>query len=155
MLIKHLLKQSPSKETITALGWIKTNRSSKAVSFIELNDGSAMTSIQAVVPDTISNYEDVSKAGTGSSIEVTGKIVASPGGKQKTELLAETVKIIGSADDSYILQKKRHSFEFLRGISHLRPRTNTLGATFRVRSKLAHAIHSFFQEEILYIYIAQ
>jgi asparaginyl-tRNA synthetase len=146
MLIKNILDFEPSEKDIVVTGWAKTVRHSKSVSFVELNDGSIMNSLQVVIPDSISNYNEL-KITTGASLKVTGKLVASPGGKQKIELLASFVDVVGPADETYILQKKRHSFEFLRDIGQFRPRTNTLSAVFRVRSKLSFAIHRFFQEK--------
>ena len=127
-------------------GWVRTVRSSKAFGFIELNDGSFFAGLQVVYDENLANFKDVSKLITGSAIRVAGKLVESPGAKQPFELRAESIEIVGHSAPDYPLQKKRHSFEFLRTIAHLRPRTNTFSAVFRVRSVAAYAVHSFFQE---------
>lgn len=129
-------------------GWIRTNRSGKNVSFIALNDGTYFQNAQVVYSlDVLSNYEEVSKYLTGTAIGVVGKIVFTPEAKQPFEIQATEINLEGECDSSYPLQKKRHSFEYLRGIGHLRPRTNTFSAVFRVRSVLAMAVHTFFQEQ--------
>lgn len=129
-------------------GWIRTNRSGKNVSFIALNDGTYFQNAQIVYSsDVLSNYEEVSKYLTGTAIGVVGKIVFTPEAKQPFEIQATEINLEGSCDSTYPLQKKRHSFEYLRGIGHLRPRTNTFSAVFRVRSVLAMAVHTFFQEQ--------
>lgn len=129
-------------------GWVRTNRSGKNVSFIALNDGTYFQNAQIVYSsDVLSNYEEVSKYLTGTAIGVVGKIVFTPEAKQPFEIQATEINLEGSCDSSYPLQKKRHSFEYLRGIGHLRPRTNTFSAVFRVRSVLAMAVHTFFQEQ--------
>ncbi|MCB9472967.1 MAG: asparagine--tRNA ligase [Candidatus Delongbacteria bacterium] len=146
--IRRLLEDTTlvGREVSTA-GWIRTNRTGKTVSFIELNDGSCQASIQLVYgPELIDNFEEIGRALTGSCLQVTGTLVASAGSGQSVEIHLQQVTILGSCDSSYPLQKKRHSFEFLRTISHLRPRTNTFGAVFRVRSRLAYSIHRFFQD---------
>jgi asparaginyl-tRNA synthetase len=127
-------------------GWIRTSRTSKSFGFIELNDGSFFKNIQIVFDDNMANFDKISKLSIGSSINVDGTVVESVGKGQAFELQAKNIEIIGESSSEYPLQKKRHSFEYLRTISHLRPRTNTFTAVFRVRSLLAHAIHSFFQE---------
>ena len=129
-------------------GWIRTNRSGKNVSFIALNDGTYFQNAQVVYSlDVLSNYEEVSKYLTGTAIGVVGKIVFTPEAKQPFEIQATEINLEGECDSSYPLQKKRHSFEYLRGLGHLRPRTNTFSAVFRVRSVLAMAVHTFFQEQ--------
>ena len=129
-------------------GWIRTNRSGKNVSFIALNDGTYFQNAQIVYSsDVLSNYEEVSKYLTGTAIGVVGKIAFTPEAKQPFEIQATEINLEGGCDSSYPLQKKRHSFEYLRGIGHLRPRTNTFSAVFRVRSVLAMAVHTFFQEQ--------
>lgn len=137
-------------------GWVRTRRDSKAgFSFIELNDGSCFGNIQIVADAALPNYEsEIKKLSPGSSIAARGLIRESPGKGQATELQAQSVTVLGFADpDGYPLQKKRHSFEFLRTIAHLRPRTNTFGAIARVRNRLSQAIHRFFQEEgFIYIH---
>ena len=127
-------------------GWVRTRRDSKDFSFIELNDGSSLRSLQIIAKNSLPNYAAVQRLSTGGSIRVTGKLVASQGKGQTWELLAENVEIVGTADDSYPLQKKGHTPEFLREIAHLRPRSNLFSSIFRVRSRLAFAVHEFFQE---------
>jgi asparaginyl-tRNA synthetase len=146
--IADILKNGQADESLTIKGWVRTKRELKGFSFIEVNDGSALANLQVVIDATLPDYETVLKRlGTGASVEVEGSLVESPGKGQKFELKATSVIVYGEADaDTYPLQKKRHSFEFLRTISHLRPRTNTIGAVFRVRNACATAIHQFFQE---------
>ncbi|TYO93951.1 asparagine--tRNA ligase [Desulfallas thermosapovorans] len=127
-------------------GWVRTVRVSKAFGFIELNDGSFFANLQVVFEESLGNFKEVAKLVTGSAITVEGELVESPGAKQPFELKAENIEIVGACAPDYPLQKKRHSFEFLRTIAHLRPRTNTFSAVFRVRSLAAYAIHKFFQE---------
>jgi asparaginyl-tRNA synthetase len=140
---------------LTVKGWVRTSRFQKNFSFIEVNDGSTLSNIQVVCDDKMEDYEKVmGSLTTGASVSVTGKIVESPGKNQKVELHASSVTLIGACDpETYPLQKKRHSFEFLRTIAHLRPRTNTQGAVARVRNALAFATHKFFQERgFLYVH---
>ncbi|KKP24547.1 MAG: Asparagine-tRNA ligase [candidate division TM6 bacterium GW2011_GWF2_28_16] len=140
---------------LTVMGWIKSSRTSKNFSFIELNDGSCFNSLQIIIDANINNYENIiTKLSTGASISVAGKLVKSPGKEQSFELQAQTIEILGECDpEKYPLQKKKHSFEFLREIAHLRARTNTFGAVARVRSALAFATHQFFQDNgFLYIH---
>jgi asparaginyl-tRNA synthetase len=133
-------------------GWVRTVRSSKAFGFIELNDGTFFSNLQVVYDENLANYKEVPKITTGSAIQVFGKLVESPGAKQPFELKAESISIEGLSTPDYPLQKKRHTFEYLRTIAHLRPRTNTFAAVFRVRSVAAYAIHKFFQErDFVYI----
>lgn len=127
-------------------GWIRSLRDSKTFGFIELNDGSYLKNLQVVFESDLENFEEITKFSTGSSIQVQGELIKSEGAKQAFELKASKVTLIGAADDSFPLQKKRHSFEYLRTIAHLRPRTNTFSAVFRVRSLLSFAIHQFFNE---------
>ena len=132
---------------VTVSGWVRTVRASNAFGFIELNDGSFFSSIQVVIEaDKLSNYSELSKLNVGASVTVTGILELTPGAKQPMEIKAADVVIEGASTPDYPLQKKRHSFEYLRTISHLRPRTNTFQAVFRVRSLAAYAIHKFFQE---------
>lgn len=134
-------------KTVEVGGWIRTLRSSKAFGFIELNDGSFFKSVQVVFEeDKIDNYTEISKLGVGAAIIVKGTLVLTPEAKQPFEIKAEEIVVEGRTTPDYPLQKKRHSFEFLRSIAYLRPRTNTFSATFRVRSLAAYAIHKFFQE---------
>jgi asparaginyl-tRNA synthetase len=137
-------------ETLCVRGWLRSRRDSKAgISFLAINDGSCLASIQAVVPATLANYEsDVKALTSGCAVAVTGELVASQGKGQALEIQATAVALIGAVDDpeGYPIAKKRHSFEFLRTVAHLRPRTNTFGAVTRVRSVLARAIHNYFGE---------
>ena len=135
-------------EYVQLQGWIRTNRSGKNVSFIALNDGTYYQNAQIVYSsDVLSNYEEVSHYLTGTAVGVVGKFIATPGAKQPFEIQTTEINLEGACDASYPLQKKRHSFEYLRQIGHLRPRTNTFSAVFRVRSVLAMAVHTFFQEQ--------
>ncbi|MCX7920592.1 MAG: asparagine--tRNA ligase [Clostridia bacterium] len=133
-------------KTIKVGGWVRTIRDSKTFGFIELNDGSFFKNVQIVFEDNLENFKEVAKLTISSAIVVDGEVVETPGTKQPFEIKAKKVYIEGVADPDYPLQKKRHSFEFLRTIAHLRPRTNTFSAVFRVRSLAAHAIHQFFQD---------
>ncbi|MBW1708006.1 MAG: asparagine--tRNA ligase, partial [Deltaproteobacteria bacterium] len=131
------------------MGWVRTKRDSKGgFSFIEVNDGSCLSGLQIIADEKLPNYKDeVLKLQTGCSVRVFGTLVSSPGKGQKVELQAREIEVLGWADpEVYPLQKKRHSFEFLRTIAHLRPRTNTFGAVARVRNAMTRAIHDFFQE---------
>ncbi len=128
-------------------GWIRTLRNSKNVGFIELNDGSFFKNLQVVLDPSLDNYAEVMGLGIAASLRIEGALVASPKPEQPFELKAERVEILGTCPADYPLQKKRHSFEFLRTIAHLRPRTNTFSAVFRLRSVLSHAIHEFFQQQ--------
>jgi asparaginyl-tRNA synthetase len=140
----------PVGQTVTVKGWVRTRRDSKGgFSFVALNDGSCFDSIQAVCANTLSNYTDeVTKLTAGCAVEITGKLVQSQGKGQSYEIQAEDVKIVGWVEDpeTYPVQPKQHTMEYLREVAHLRPRTNTFGAVTRVRNTLAMAIHRFFQE---------
>ncbi|HHP7232963.1 MAG TPA: asparagine--tRNA ligase [Xenococcaceae cyanobacterium] len=146
--VADILKNGQPEETVIVKGWVRTKRELKGFAFTEINDGSSLASLQVVLDGKIPDYETIiKKINTGASIEVAGKLVASQGKGQRIELQADSAIIYGEADpETYPLQKKRHSFEFLRTISHLRSRTNTMGAVFRVRNACATAIHQFFQE---------
>ncbi len=134
-------------KTVTVEGWVRTIRSSKDFGFIELNDGTCFKNIQIVFENNVvNNYAEVEKLPVASSISVTGKIILTPDAKQPFEIKAEDIEICGVGASDYPLQKKRHSFEYLRTVAHLRPRTNTFFAVFKVRSVLAQAIHTFFQD---------
>ena len=148
VLVKELYRNTDAYvgKTARVSGWVKTVRDSKNFGFIELNDGSFFKNVQIVFDNTLSNFEDVRKLSISSSIIVTGQVVKTENAKQPFEIKAEKIKIFNQSDLDYPLQKKRHSFEYLRTVSHLRPRTNTFNAVFRVRSVLAFAIHKFFQE---------
>lgn len=152
--IKSLLNSDKSGFDVLIKGWVRTKRDSKGFSFLEINDGSILHNIQVIVDESLTNYNDVLGISTGCSISVTGGLVESPGKGQKYEIKAKDVIIYGDADpEEYPLQKKRHSFEFLREIAHLRPRTNTFGSVFRVRNAMSFAIHKFFQErDFLYVH---
>jgi asparaginyl-tRNA synthetase len=128
-------------------GWVRTNRSNNNVGFIELNDGTYFRNCQCVYPNTLVNFADTTKYLTGTALTITGKFVLTPQNKQPFEIEVKEVVLEGACDPSYPLQKKRHSFEYLREIAHLRPRTNTFSAVFRVRSVLSMAIHEFFQNQ--------
>jgi len=143
---KLLESDALSGETLVK-GWVRTRRSSKNFSFMEINDGSCLKNIQVIADIKLENYKEIEKLTTGSAVSVKGKIVESPGKGQKWEINADEVKIISLADAAYPLQKKRHSDEFLRTIAHLRPRTNKYGAAFRIRSELTFAIHKFYRDK--------
>ena len=145
--VKEALKRDLCNSLVTLKGWVKTKRGSKNVSFITLNDGSTLNNIQIVAENNIS--EDTLKLiNTGASISVTGKLVQSKGSGQAVEVLAESIDLIGIADpDEYPLQPKKHSLEFLREKAHLRFRTNTFGAVFRIRHAMTYAIHEFFNNK--------
>ena len=147
-IIKDLFSDMSKYERkeIVVEGWVKTIRDSKTFGFIELNDGSFFKNIQIVFDNTLDNFDDICKLPLSSSIKVTGTFVKTEGAKQPFEIKANKIDLEFASDLDYPLQKKRHSFEYLRTISHLRPRTNTFNAVFRVRSVLSYAIHKFFQE---------
>ncbi|WP_166831629.1 asparagine--tRNA ligase [Thalassoroseus pseudoceratinae] len=154
--VSRILSDGQPGEPVEISGWVRTRRDSKdGFSFVELNDGSCMANLQLVIDSSVPGYaETIKNVTTGSSIKITGEIKESPGKKQRVEVHASTLELIGTADvESYPLQKKRHSFEFLREIAHLRPRTNTFGAIARVRNAASAAIHNFFQERgFLYVH---
>ncbi|NUM36394.1 MAG: asparagine--tRNA ligase [Candidatus Brocadiae bacterium] len=147
--IKDLLKQeSITQPQVNIKGWVKTARHSKEFSFLDISDGSCFHDMQVVASESLENYKsEISKLKTGCSVSIHGTLVESPGKEQKYEIQASKIEVVGWVDDDYPLQKKRHSFEFLRTIAHLRGRTNTLGAMLRVRNAAARAIHNFFQEK--------
>jgi asparaginyl-tRNA synthetase len=149
LIIKKLFRETTSylNQTIKISGWVRTIRDSKTFGFIELNDGSFFKNLQVVLDNSLDNFDEVVKLSVGSAIKVVGDLVESPGAKQPFELKATKIEIAGTSTPEYPLQKKKHSFEFLRTIAHLRPRTNTFAAVFRVRSLAAYAIHKFFQEK--------
>lgn len=146
--IRELFKDTDRfmDKKVTVGGWIRSIRDSKTFGFIVVNDGSCFDTLQIVYHDKISNFEEISRQNVGTAIVVTGLLVATPNAKQPFEIQADEAAIEGASAPDYPLQKKRHSFEYLRTISHLRPRTNTFQAVFRVRSMIAFAIHRFFQE---------
>ena len=150
--IKHI-QSSDLGKTMTVCGWVRTLREQKNFSFIELNDGSTLSNLQIIVDDTMPEYKNIlGQLSTGASLSATGLLVQSPGQKQKWELKSHHIEVFGTCPEDYPLQKKRHSFEFLRDIAHLRPRTNTQGAVMRVRNALSFATHLFFQTQgFLYV----
>ena len=153
--VKEALGAEPGEAPVELAGWVRTRRSAKNVVFLEVNDGSSLASIQVVCDAGVEPVaREAERVTTGASVVVTGRIVESPGQNQRVELRADRLTLIGGAPaDEYPLQKKRHSFEFLREIAHLRPRTNTFGALARVRNHLSFAIHRFFQERgFLYVH---
>jgi asparaginyl-tRNA synthetase len=152
-LIKHVLASAEPQEDLTVKGWVRTRRDSKGFSFLELNDGSCLSNLQVVVDAGTPGGENLAQWTTGASAVVQGKLVPSPAAGQKWELRAARVELVGLADATYPLQKKGHTSEFLRTIAHLRPRSNLFGAMFRLRSRLAFAVHQFFQErDFVYVH---
>ena len=147
--IKEVLQQGKEQDEVVVMGWVRTRRDSKGgFSFLEINDGSCLKNLQVIADHSIDSFDLISgKLHTGSCVGITGKLVQSPGKGQSVELQAKSIEVYGEADpNQYPLQKKHHSFEFLREISHLRPRTNTFGAVMRVRNRLSYSIHKFFQD---------
>jgi asparaginyl-tRNA synthetase len=152
-LIKHILAATEPRENLEVQGWIRTRRDAKGFSFLELNDGSCLASLQVVVDAAVPGHDQIAHFTTGASATVAGNLVASPAAGQKWELRATRITLVGLADPSYPLQKKGHTHEFLRTIAHLRPRSNLFGAVFRTRSRLAHAVHRFFHErDFIYVH---
>ncbi len=145
--IFDLLESSLPADEVLIKGWVRTRRDLTHFSFIEVNDGSCLKNIQVMADDSLDNYKDVLKITTGSAVSVTGSLVLSQGSGQKWEIRAKLIEILGIASQSYPLQKKRHSDEYLRTIAHLRPRTNKYGAVFRIRSELSFAVHQFFRNK--------
>lgn len=146
--VKEALKVEQSQEKVTILGWIRTKRVSKNVSFLEVNDGSSLANLQLVLAS--GDFPTLGQITIGTAVKVVGDLVKSQGGKQAWELQVQELEIVGTCPDDYPIQKKRHSFEYLREIAHLRPRTNTFSVVNRFRSKISYAIHSFFQESGFY-----
>ena len=147
--LKKLFKDSQGfgDKIVTVCGWAKTIRDSKSFGFIELNDGSFFKNVQIVFDrQKVSNYDEIAKQNVGACLKVTGKVILTPENKQPFEINADEIEVLGASTPDYPLQKKRHSLEFLRTILHLRPRTNTFNAVFKIRSVAAYAIHSFFNE---------
>ncbi len=152
-LVKHVLAATEPQEAVIVKGWVRTRRDAKGFSFLELNDGSCLANLQVVVDAGTPGSEHLPHLTTGASAVVEGNLVASPAQGQKWELRATRVELIGPADTTYPLQKKGHTQEFLRTIAHLRPRSNLFGAVFRLRSRLAFAVHQFFQErDFVYVH---
>ncbi|HBC99889.1 MAG TPA: asparagine--tRNA ligase [Lachnoclostridium sp.] len=146
-------KESLLNTQITIGGWVRSLRDSKSFGFIVLNDGTYFETLQIVYHDTMENFSEISKLNVGTAVIVTGTLVPTPDAKQPFEIQADNIIVEGTSTPDYPLQKKRHSFEYLRSISHLRPRTNTFQAVFRVRSLIAYAIHQFFQErDFVYVH---
>lgn len=148
VLVKDIYRNTEKyiDKTITVSGWVRTIRASKAFGFIELNDGSFFKNVQVVFEESLENFKEISKFTIASAVVIEGTLVATPGAKQPFEIKAAKVTLEADSDRDYPLQKKRHSFEFLRSIAHLRPRSNAFSAVFRVRSLTAYAIHKFFNE---------
>jgi asparaginyl-tRNA synthetase len=145
--VREILARESAGGVVTLRGWVRTARHSKGVSFFEVSDGSCFAGLQVVAAPELENFEtELSHLQTGCAVSATGELVDSPGKGQRFELQAQRIEVVGAVAEDYPLQKKRHSFEFLRTLAHLRPRTNTLGAVFRVRNAAAAAIHEFFQE---------
>ena len=144
--IDQLFKSEAPIDQILMKGWVRTRRDSKGFSFLEINDGSALKNIQVIAEEALENYTDIKKLTTGSAVAINGKLVESKGGGQQWEVQAANIEIIQLAPESYPLQKKRHTDEYLRTIAHLRPRTNKYGAAFRIRSEISFAIHKFFRD---------
>ena len=146
-------QESYMDQTVKIGGWVRSIRNSKNFGFIVVNDGTFFEPVQVVYSNVLENFDEVEKLNVGAAIVVTGKLVATPGTKQPFEIQAETIEVEGASTPDYPLQKKKHSFEYLRTISHLRARTNTFEAVFRVRSLCAYAIHKFFQErDFVYVH---
>lgn len=143
--IKDILARKTAGCEVTAQGWLRTARHAKSCSFLAVNDGSCFSGIQCVAGPELANYDEVKKLGNGCAVRVVGELVESQGQGQAREIRASAVDLVGLAGEDYPMQKKRHSFEYLREIAHLRPRTNTFGAVLRVRNAAARAIHGFFQ----------
>ncbi len=153
--LRELFKESEKYigKEVTVTGWIRTNRDSKTFGFIVLSDGTIFSTLQIVYDEKLKNFADIAKLNVGCAITVKGNIVATPKAKQKFELHATDIVLNGPCDETYPIQPKKHTLEFLRTINHLRPRTNTFQAVFRVRSLLAYAIHRFFQEnDFIYVH---
>jgi asparaginyl-tRNA synthetase len=144
--VLRLLAATAPMNGVETAGWVRTRRDSKEFSFLELNDGSCLANLQVIVDAGSAGYEAIHAISTGAAVRVHGDLVESPGKGQRWELRAARVELLGSAPEDYPLQKKRHSDEFLRTIAHLRPRTNKYGAMFRLRSRLAQAVHRFFDD---------
>ena len=147
--VVDILRDQPVGRPVAISGWLRTRRDSGGLSFLEVNDGSCLASLQVIADATLANYDsEIRKLATGAALRIQGQLVASPASGQAVEVQASAITVLGPADPAtYPLQKKRHSFEFLRSITHLRSRTNALGAVARVRSALSFAVHRFFHEQ--------
>ncbi|MDR3600758.1 MAG: asparagine--tRNA ligase [Desulfosporosinus sp.] len=152
--VKEIYRETDQflNQKVELSGWVRTVRSSKAFGFIEINDGSFFENIQVVFEESLTNFTEIGKLTISSALRIQGTLIPSPGAKQPFELKAEQIELLSLSAADYPLQKKRHTFEYLRTIAHLRPRTNTFAAVFRVRSVVAYAIHKFFQEKG-YVYV--
>ena len=153
--VRDLFKKTDAYvgKEITVGGWVRSIRAGKQFGFIVLNDGTYFTPVQVVYGDALVNFQEISKTNVGAALIVTGTLVATPDAKQPFEIQASCVTVEGASTGDYPLQKKRHSLEFLRTLTHLRPRTNTFQAVFRVRSLIAFAIHQFFRErDFVYVH---
>ena len=145
--VNALLALDTTPGQVLIKGWVRTKRASKNFLFMEINDGSCLKNIQVIASDDLDNYADIEKITTGSAVIITGDLIESPGKGQTWEIQATDVQVVAIAPETYPLQKKRHSDEFLRTIAHLRPRTNKYGAAFRIRSEMAQAVHQFYHEK--------
>jgi asparaginyl-tRNA synthetase len=143
--VKQALNATAPIKSALVRGWVRTRRDSKGFSFMEINDGSCLKNLQVIMDAGMPGYEELKTVTTGAAVEAVGALAESPGKGQKWELKAQEVKLIGAAGSDYPMQKKRHTDEYLRGIAHLRPRTNKYGAIFRIRSESAFAVHEFFR----------
>jgi asparaginyl-tRNA synthetase len=151
MLIKNVLNSPTAVDRLRVNGWVRTRRDSKGFSFLEVNDGSCLKNLQVIVDEAVPAFSQLGDVATGAAVEIEGALVESPGAGQKWEVKATDVRLLGAADpETYPLQKKRHTDEFLRSIAHLRPRTNKYGALFRIRSESAFAVHRFFRDRGFY-----
>ncbi len=148
--ITDLLHSERPQSGIVVEGWVRTRRDSREFSFLEVNDGSCLANIQIIADSGITGYEQIGRMTTGAAIRITGELVKSPAKGQLWEVKASALALLGASPEDFPLQKKRHSDEFLRTIAHLRPRTNKYGALFRIRSRLAHAVHDFFNSRGFY-----
>ena len=144
--IHSLLQSKTPMDQVLVSGWVRTRRDSKEFSFVEVNDGSCLKNIQIIAPSSLPNYDEIQRLTTGSAVSISGNMVPSQGKGQSWEITATRISVIGLAPETFPLQKKRHSDEYLRTIAHLRPRTNKYGAVFRIRSELSYAIHTFFRD---------
>lgn len=151
--VKAALAATGPSDTVRIQGWIRTRRDAKGLSFLEVNDGSCLKNLQVLLAEGSEAYAGHERFTTGSAVDVSGRLVASEGKGQSWELIADSIALVGAADGSYPLQKKRHTLEYLREIAHLRPRSNLFGAVFRMRSRLSFAIHQFFNARgFLYVH---
>lgn len=145
--VKEALGAESAQQGIVIKGWVRSKRDSKGFSFLEINDGSCLANVQAIVDHTDETLPEIERAGTGAAVAIEGDLVESPGKGQAWEVKGTGIKVVGEADpETYPLQKKRHSDEFLRSIAHIRPRTNKFGAMFRIRAELAQAVHKYFSD---------